>query len=194
MYELWLVIGPILGGIVAIFVQPYLRKKGENLATKEDIGVITREIERVRSEFAVHMENVSQRNRLQLAAVDKRLEAYQEGFEWVVEIGGQTVTLRKLEEAHLDESELQTMRNKLQTMRNDAFKWLRGHYLYLGMEIGQQFLGTLKGDDKEEQFRSVIRAIERAAGLPDLNENWQFFETDRNLGQESAPAAKPKAT
>lgn len=64
-----------------------------------------------------------QRNRLQLAAVDKRLEVYQEGYRRVLEIA-----------LFILGSIKQNMRpddSKLQTMRSDALGWLQGHYLYL---------------------------------------------------------------
>ena len=73
------------------YVTPYLRKKGENLATKQDIAEITDEIERVRSEYARSLEDISQQNRLLLeqakrkhqlsiAALDRRLEAHQQAY------------------------------------------------------------------------------------------------------------------
>ena len=73
----------ILGG--------YLADKGKNLATREDIEGITRQVEGVKSAFATELEEVkavfaaqfedrAQRNRLRLAALDKRLEAHQQAF------------------------------------------------------------------------------------------------------------------
>lgn len=70
---------------------PYARKKGENLATKQDIADITEEIEKVQSEYAKQLEEISQQNRLileqakqkhelRVAALDRRLEAHQQAF------------------------------------------------------------------------------------------------------------------
>ena len=88
-----------LGGIcilIALFVfknyvTPYIRKKGENLATKQDIAEITDEIEKVRSEYAKQLEEISLQNRLileqakrkhqlSIAALDRRLEAHQQAY------------------------------------------------------------------------------------------------------------------
>ena len=88
-----------LGGICILivlflfknYVTPYIRKKGENLATKQDIRKITDEIEKVRSVYAKHLEDISQQNRLileqakqkhelRVAALDRRLEAHQHAF------------------------------------------------------------------------------------------------------------------
>lgn len=73
------------------FVGSYLRRKGENLATKEDIGKLTRQEETVRAEFAQKLESLAHQNRLlieqgqwrhqlRLAALDKRLETHQEAY------------------------------------------------------------------------------------------------------------------
>jgi hypothetical protein len=73
------------------YLPSYLSKKGENLATKEDIAAITHEVEKVRSEYAERLENIAQQNRLlleqtkrkhqlSLAALDRRLEAHQQVY------------------------------------------------------------------------------------------------------------------
>ena len=70
---------------------PYIRKKGENLATKQDIAEITDKIEKVRSIYAERLEDISQQNRLlveqakrkhqlSIAALDRRLEAHQQAY------------------------------------------------------------------------------------------------------------------
>src|SRR5882724_8673979 len=58
----------------------YLKRKGENLATKEDIKELTHLTEQVRNEYAKVLENFSYENRLRLAALDRRLEAHQQAF------------------------------------------------------------------------------------------------------------------
>ena len=69
----------------------YLRRKGQNLADKEDIEKLTQIVEGVRTQYAKDLENLSQENRkfielmsqehqLRLAALGRRLEAHQEAF------------------------------------------------------------------------------------------------------------------
>ncbi len=62
----------------------YLKKKAENLATKEDIEAITKKVEDVRSEYSkqleLHKATLQLSNQLKLAALDKRLEKHQEAF------------------------------------------------------------------------------------------------------------------
>jgi hypothetical protein len=62
------------------FFSSYVDAKGRNLATKEDIGAITREVERVRHDYNGLLEQVKARNQLRMAAVDKRLQVHQEAF------------------------------------------------------------------------------------------------------------------
>lgn len=75
----------------ASYFGSYLRTKGKNLATKEDIKSITDEIESVKTEYAKQLEMLFQDNRvilsklqqhheLKLAALDKRLAVHQEAY------------------------------------------------------------------------------------------------------------------
>ena len=40
-----------------------MSEKGKNLATKEDIAVITREVEHVKAEYAERLEQIAHQNR-----------------------------------------------------------------------------------------------------------------------------------
>ena len=50
------------------------------MATREDIAAITREIEDVKSQYAVVIEELRARHQLRLAAVDRRLDAHQRAY------------------------------------------------------------------------------------------------------------------
>lgn len=80
----------ILSGLAAFFGS-YLGKKGENAATKEDIGKITDEVEKVKNEYSQQLQNLvhqnqliieqgSRRHQLRMAALEKRLQAHQEAY------------------------------------------------------------------------------------------------------------------
>src|SRR5438132_2036284 len=60
----------------------YLRKKGENLATKEDIGRLTEIVENVKSQFAVDLEfirfNLGNKSTIQRLAAEKEFGALSE--------------------------------------------------------------------------------------------------------------------
>ncbi len=87
-----------LGGIVSLgigwlflksYLSSYLSKKAENLATREDIAAITHEIEGVRTQYAVLIEENKAKHQLRMAALDRRLQAHQEAFTlWRGLLGG----------------------------------------------------------------------------------------------------------
>jgi hypothetical protein len=75
-----LVAGSIMFFLLRFYLSSYLGEKAKNLATKEDIAAITREVERVRVPYFALVEELKARHQLRLAAVDKRLQAHQEAF------------------------------------------------------------------------------------------------------------------
>jgi hypothetical protein len=79
----WLlvVIGVELGVLVwRTFLPAYVRKKGENLATKQDIAGITNQVESVKSFYTNALEDLRSRQQLRMVAVEKRLEAHQQAY------------------------------------------------------------------------------------------------------------------
>ncbi len=130
------------------YVTPYARKKGENLATKQDIAEITDEIEKVRSVYAERLEDISQQNRvlveqakrkhqLSIAALDRRLEAHQQAYaRW-----------RKLRSVlHKDE---------VGSVVIECQDWWVENCLYLDAEARQAFL---------EAYHAAFAYREHAAG------------------------------
>jgi hypothetical protein len=65
---------------IGAYMGTYLREKGKNLATKEDIGKITTEIENVKSIYVKEIEYIRQRHQLRIAAIEKRLQVHQEAY------------------------------------------------------------------------------------------------------------------
>jgi len=77
--------GAIVSGIVVYllatrFLSTYLNKKGENLATKEDVQHITDLVKEVEHRYNVLLEEKKATQQLRMAALDKRLEAHQKAF------------------------------------------------------------------------------------------------------------------
>jgi len=58
----------------------YLSEKGKNLATREDIGRITKLVEDAKAPYTELLEEFRARHQLRLAGIDKRLQAHQESF------------------------------------------------------------------------------------------------------------------
>ena len=85
--------GVVFLGVAWLFLKSYLpsyfSKKAENLATREDIAAITHEIESVKTQYAVLIEESKAKHQLRMAALDRRLQAHQEAFTlWRKLLGG----------------------------------------------------------------------------------------------------------
>lgn len=80
----WIYVLIIVFSAIGGFLGAYLKKKAENIATKEDIKDITKKIEDIRSQYnkqlELHKASLQLSNQLKLAALDKRLEKHQEAF------------------------------------------------------------------------------------------------------------------
>ncbi|WP_212645472.1 hypothetical protein [Delftia sp. PE138] len=62
------------------YLTNYANKKGENLATKEDVREITKEIEAAKEEFSHRLEDLKAHHQLRMVAAERRLQAHQEAF------------------------------------------------------------------------------------------------------------------
>ncbi|KVX76309.1 hypothetical protein WL07_03630 [Burkholderia cepacia] len=117
------------GIVLAIqqFLPAYARKKGENLATKQDIAEITRRQEEIKHQFAEIIEASKQRHALRTLAADKRMEAHQQAFKQV----------KGLLSAGEDKTIIDGCRG-----------WMDGHCLYLTLEARKavwQAIGHAEG-------------------------------------------------
>jgi hypothetical protein len=70
----------LLGLLIREFMPGYFRKKGENLATKEDIAEITRLQKTVEHRFNELIENSKQQHALRTLVADKRMDTHQQAF------------------------------------------------------------------------------------------------------------------
>lgn len=86
-----LIVVSVGGLLLHHFFPKYLEKKAENLATKEDIGKITREIEKVKAECAAHIESIRAALGSQLYIHQTR---YEKEFEIFTELTAKLVELR----------------------------------------------------------------------------------------------------
>jgi hypothetical protein len=83
----------VIAAVVGAYYGSYLREKGKNRATSEDIDQLTRSVEDVKTANAKQLAELSHQNsllieqlksrqQLRLAAIDKRLQAHQEAFSY----------------------------------------------------------------------------------------------------------------
>tara|TARA_R110000765_G_scaffold251828_1_gene353205 strand:+ start:399 stop:1325 length:927 start_codon:yes stop_codon:yes gene_type:complete len=77
--------GGILFYFLKSYIPAYLSKKGQNLATKQDIGAITDQVEAVKTGYAQILEEVKVSNQLKMSAIEReqslKKEVYMEAVE-----------------------------------------------------------------------------------------------------------------
>ena len=83
-------VGAIIGGgilfyFIKSYIPAYLSEKGKNLATKEDVGAITEEIEAVKSGYAEILEEVKVSNQLKISAIEREQNIKKEVYMDAVE-------------------------------------------------------------------------------------------------------------
>jgi hypothetical protein len=108
------------------YLGSYLKRKGENLATKEDIAELTRRTEEIRSQYAKILEKFSYENRLRMAAIERRLNAHQEAFSLWRRL---MQSIHKSAELHL--------------VIGDCQEWWSKNCLYLDSDSRAAFYGAL---------------------------------------------------
>lgn len=179
------------------FTTSYASEKGKNVATKEDIAGITREIERVRYEYAEHHETITHQNRslleassrkhqLKLAALDRRLDAHQQAYAlwW------------KLLGAVHDEQ-------RIGPVAVECERWWVENCLYLNPEARQKFnasihcalthrhllrphLDAAAARQNWEFIMGAGQAIVRGVELPSLGEDEYKPVSNISAGQQGA--------
>ncbi|HEY6170152.1 MAG TPA: hypothetical protein VI454_19115 [Verrucomicrobiae bacterium] len=176
------------------FLGTYLRKKGENLATKEDLSELTELVERVRTQHAERLENLAHENRkaleqtsrehqFRMAALDRRLEAHQQAY---------TLWRKLFFSVHQKEVGEVVM---------ECQNWWNKNCLYLDPESREAFLkafhaahlhadllhGSVPTNEIRENFailQAAGDAIVRGAALPPIKD----METGRILNESESGA------
>ena len=184
-------------------LRSYATEKGKNLATKEDIGAITHEVEQVRAEYRERFEGLSQQNRillehtrqrheLRVAALDRRLAAHQEAY---------LLWWKLLKSVH-NEKEIGNVVMECQD-------WWTHNRLYLEHEVAQAFSlayhaafrhrDYLRGSpdrpeikDNWDKITSVGEIIVKAVQLPRLHEG-EYQPLQENELEKGGESAKERA-
>src|SRR4051812_8238761 len=169
-----------IAAVVGALLGPYLKRKGENLATKEDVTELTHLVENVRTQYAERLENLAQENRkvldrvsrehqLRLAALDRRLETHQQAF-----------TLWRKLKSHIYGENIGEVVMECQT-------WWNANCLYLDPDAREAFVraylaaslhkdllaGNTPAEDIKENWEKIEHAgaaIETGASLPPIKD------------------------
>jgi len=156
LLEYLALLGAVALGYLAGTLKSYMAEKGKNLATKEDIGEITRKIEEVRHEFADRIEARRMMHDLSTAALEKRLAVHQEAFTRCITLFG-AATAR-------DESE----GNKA---IHGHMQWWRENCLYLSPAASKAFEDACTAAFTHSALRDGVQA--KTVTVEELTKNWK---------------------
>ena len=146
---------------LGIFFGSFLRKKGEDLATKQDIGAITKIVEEIRSHF-------TSRQQLRMAALERRLDVHQKAYKLWTEL-------------------ISADKENIAAKAYECQQWWYENNLFLEPEVREAFKKGYKAasvhpkllehrllyKDIEENWNKVHRVgkiIEEAIRLPEITE------------------------
>ena len=165
---------------VGIYFRSYISKKGENLATKDDVGEITTKIEDVRHDYAARLESLRTTLQAKLQIDHVR---YQNEYlilsalsEKVVELRDSAIGLRPSADIHdPNESEDDRKRRRLKNF-NDA-----SHQYYSLASTKKPFIPEEICEIVDElRKKSRSEAIRYAHGDPDKDPIKYWDEADKN--------------
>jgi len=155
---------------IASYLGTYLREKGRNLATKEDIAAITEKVEEVRTKHAKHLETYSLENRLRLASLDKRLEIHQKAYTLWLKLLRNVHNKEKLNDVVI-ECQNWWYENCLYLSENARTAFNRA---YLAAPLHRTILDTKEPGDAVNKNWDLIEScgeiILKSAGLPSFGE------------------------
>lgn len=182
-----------LGGSVAIIISliiiksylpSYFSEKGKNLATSEDIAIITQKIENIRHEYNSLIEEFKARHQLRVASLDRRLQAHQEAFRFWKQLVDEPYSSNKA--------------------AIECQDWWINNCLYLEPTVRQSFVDSYtsaiirnaliecnadkdivtKTDKKVQDFPNILFAAIQLPSLSDIEEKSLY----NNLKNENIPS------
>jgi len=189
----------IIGLFINKFFPSYMEKKAENLATKEDIGDITKEIEEIKTIYSKQLEDYklinnqlleyqSYKNQLKIAAVDKRLQAHQEAYALWWELIGNTHNRDNIGNV-VQKCQDWWVNNSLYLDKNARNAFSEAYHSALNhSDIVLSWKHSKKEDDPEyreqvnenfEKIRNAGDVIVKAVQLPSMSES--EYETLDNI-------------
>ena len=144
--------------VLGMLFRGYLNKKGENLATKEDIAEITDKVEQAKFPHTVRREQTKLNHQLRLAALDQRLKAHQEAYALWWRLMGVVHDKESIDEVIME-----------------CQDWWVNNNLYLEAEARQAFSIAYHSASTYCQIYTELReadAIERQRREKVLSESW----------------------
>jgi hypothetical protein len=190
--NLWSLLLLVVLVLLGSFVGSYVRMKGKDLATKEDIEQITNKVESIKSEYAKQLELLVQEHRviyqgqerkyqLSVAALDKRLAAHQEAYSLWWELMGSASKRETVGDAVLRCQDWWVHNSLyLSTEAREAFR-----HAYHAASLHPELLAAhVDGKEIRENWETIREAgdtIVKAVALP----NWSEEEYQPVEGQKN---------
>ncbi|WP_019601178.1 hypothetical protein [Teredinibacter turnerae] len=148
-----------IGGLSGAFLSSYFKEKGKNVATKEDISHITKEIEKVKYEYTRETEslrsNLSNQIKVSGFRYEKEYEILSDLTDKLVDVRDSALSMRP----ELDYIDPKKDPQEITNERLDRFQ--KSHYaLYLSREKTRPFYS--------QEIYAAILAVESAARLESI--------------------------
>lgn len=161
-----------LGLLINGFLQKYFGKKGENLATKEDISEITNKIETVKHDYARQLESTKAQLSAQISTHGFR---YEKEYEVLSEL---TALLVDVRDASLSLRPVMDYRDPLKTEDEIKKERLQRFFdtkraLYISREKKRPFYPA--------QIYEAILAVEKVARTESITYQYKDPNSDRNF-------------
>jgi hypothetical protein len=160
-----------IGGLSGAFLSSYFKEKGKNIATKEDIAYITKEIEEVKYEYTRETEslrsNLSNQIKVSGFRYEKEYEILSDLTEKLVDVRDSALSMRP----ELDYIDPKKDPQEITNERLDRFQ--KSHYaLYLSREKTRPFYS--------QEIYAAILEVESAARLESIQFKHRDHYEDHN--------------
>ena len=156
----------IIAAGVGAYLSTYLREKGKNLATKEDLGELTRIVEEIKNEHAKELELLKSRQQMRMASIDRRLQAHQEAF---------ALWRRLYKDVHTE---------RVGETIGECERWWSNNCLYLEHEAREAFSDAWWAASHHKGYLDI--PIRNETALANITRNWEKIEKAGNVILEAA--------
>lgn len=169
----WVLVATIILAGVLGYIGSYLREKGKNLATREEVQGITQKIEEVKKEYNKQLEayksSLQLSNQLKVAALDKRLQKHQEAYSLWLKL---LFSLRNPEELGKVIDECQSWWNEnCLYLGEDARYAYKFAYIVAGDFINISGMSTSESRERLKDIEEAGIKLVESVNLPSLGDN-----------------------
>lgn len=162
-----------LGGLLGAYLSSYIKEKGKNVATKEDVAKITKEIESVKYEYTKETESLRSNLSNQIKVSGFR---YEKEYEILLELTSKLVDVRDAAISMRPEMDYVDPQKDAQEITNERLnRFHKSHYeLYISREKTKPFYS--------QEIYAAILEVEKAARFESIQYRYRDpYEDHKNL-------------